>query len=47
MRACSSCGREIDGDFAFCPSCGAELAAAVPSREHRKTVTVLFCDVTG
>ena len=47
MRACSSCGRKIDGDFAFCPHCGAELAEAVPARELRKTVTVLFCDVTG
>src|SRR6266542_1954698 len=47
MLACSSCGREIDGEFAFCPHCGAELASAPPSREHRKTVTVLFCDVTG
>jgi class 3 adenylate cyclase/tetratricopeptide (TPR) repeat protein len=46
MRVCSSCGREIDGDFAFCPHCGAELAEA-PARELRKTVTVLFCDVTG
>jgi class 3 adenylate cyclase/tetratricopeptide (TPR) repeat protein len=42
-----TCGREIDGDFAFCPHCGAELAAVTPSGEHRKTVTVLFCDVTG
>jgi class 3 adenylate cyclase/tetratricopeptide (TPR) repeat protein len=47
MRACPSCRREIDGDFAFCPHCGAELAAAAPAREQRKTVTVLFCDVTG
>ena len=36
----------MEGDFAFCPHCGAELAG-VPSREQRKTVTVLFCDVTG
>jgi class 3 adenylate cyclase len=47
MGACSSCGRKIDGDLAFCPRCGAELAEAVPARELRKTVTVLFCDVTG
>src|SRR5215207_6144841 len=47
MRACSICGGKIDGDFAFCPHCGAELADAVPARERRKTVTVLFCDVTG
>ena len=47
MRTCSSCGHEIEGDFAFCPHCGAELAAEPPTRAQRKTVTVLFCDVTG
>src|SRR2546428_13374529 len=47
MPVCSSCGREIDGDFAFCPHCGAEMAPAAPTREQRKTVTVLFCDLTG
>ena len=36
----------IEGDFAFCPHCGAELAGP-STREERKTVTVLFCDVTG
>ena len=46
MPICASCGRAIEGDFAFCPHCGAELAAA-PAREQRKVVTVLFCDVTG
>jgi class 3 adenylate cyclase len=44
---CASCGRQSEGDFAFCPYCGAELASAAPSGEQRKTVTVLFCDVTG
>ena len=44
---CASCGRESEGDFRFCPYCGAPLAAAAPAREQRKTVTVLFCDVTG
>ena len=47
MSACSQCGFESEGAFRFCPECGAELAAAVPSREQRKTVTVLFCDLTG
>src|SRR6202162_553226 len=48
MRTCSSCGREIEGDFTFCPHCGAALAAAAaPRQEQRKTLTVLFCDVTG
>ena len=31
----------------FCNSCGASLAAATPEREVRKTVTVVFSDVTG
>jgi class 3 adenylate cyclase len=44
---CSKCGRESDGDFAFCPHCAAPLKGLEPSREQRKTVTVLFCDVTG
>ena len=44
---CTSCGRESEGDFAFCPYCGAELGSVAPAREQRKTVTVLFCDVTG
>ena len=47
MPTCSNCGRESDGDFAFCPYCAAPLTAHEPSREQRKTVTVLFCDVTG
>ena len=30
----------------FCPECGTPVAAS-SSREQRKTVTVLFCDLTG
>jgi class 3 adenylate cyclase len=42
---CASCGHE-NGDAArFCEACGAALGAA--SGEHRKVVTVLFCDVVG
>jgi class 3 adenylate cyclase/tetratricopeptide (TPR) repeat protein len=44
---CASCGRTVEGDFAFCPHCGAELAGVPAVREQRKVVTVLFCDVTG
>ena len=48
MSACPTCGRELEGDFAFCPYCGATLAATPrPSHEQRKVVSVLFCDVTG
>jgi class 3 adenylate cyclase/tetratricopeptide (TPR) repeat protein len=31
----------------FCAGCGKPLGAAAPVREVRKTVTVVFCDVTG
>ena len=46
MLACPACGKELPGEFAFCPFCGAPLSAR-GAREQRKTVTVLFCDVTG
>jgi class 3 adenylate cyclase/tetratricopeptide (TPR) repeat protein len=45
--ACPSCGAENREEARFCDSCGAALAEAAPVREVRKTVTVLFCDVTG
>jgi class 3 adenylate cyclase len=44
---CASCGRKNPEGASFCNGCGARLAAAPLSREVRKTVTVLFCDVTG
>jgi class 3 adenylate cyclase len=47
MALCANCGRTSEGAFAFCPDCGASLAASTPTGEQRKTVTVLFCDVTG
>jgi class 3 adenylate cyclase/tetratricopeptide (TPR) repeat protein len=47
VPTCTSCGRDSADDFAFCPHCGAPLAAAPATREQRKVVTVLFCDVTG
>ena len=47
MPVCAECGRESEGAFRFCPHCGAPLAADPEPRELRKTVTVLFCDVTG
>ena len=46
MPTCGTCGYESDRAFTFCPRCGTESGAALP-REHRKTVTVLFCDLTG
>lgn len=46
MRTCSSCRHGNPDDSRFCGSCGAALATPAP-REVRKTVTVLFADVTG
>ena len=47
MLTCQACGRESPDDFAFCPACSAPLGPTAPAAEVRKTVTVVFCDVTG
>src|SRR6266567_515586 len=47
MTLCGSCSHQIAEDFAFCPYCGAPSVTALPTREQRKRVTILFCDVTG
>jgi class 3 adenylate cyclase/tetratricopeptide (TPR) repeat protein len=48
MRTCSACGRENADDARFCSACGAALTEPERQRsEVRKTVTVLFSDVTG
>src|SRR5215207_7349637 len=44
MRICPACGHENSEKAKFCEECAAPLAVA---REQRKTVTVLFCDITG
>jgi class 3 adenylate cyclase/tetratricopeptide (TPR) repeat protein len=46
MGVCSACGRENPEGFQFCGFCAAPLAPG-DGREVRKTVTVLFSDVTG
>jgi class 3 adenylate cyclase/tetratricopeptide (TPR) repeat protein len=46
MPACSTCGFQSERPFRFCPECGTEQIASL-SQEMRKTVTVLFCDLTG
>jgi class 3 adenylate cyclase/tetratricopeptide (TPR) repeat protein len=46
VQTCPNCGRESPDDFTFCPNCGQALTLA-QGREVRKTVTVVFCDVTG
>ncbi len=48
MVVCPACGTESTDGAKFCRECAAPLALAVPSAaEVRKTVTVLFCDVSG
>ena len=47
MTTCPHCGAENRAGARFCDSCGAPLEAPPAAREQRKTVTVLFCDVTG
>ena len=48
MAACPNCGSENAEGANFCSVCGTRLAvAAAPAAEVRKTVTIVFCDVTG
>jgi class 3 adenylate cyclase/tetratricopeptide (TPR) repeat protein len=47
---CTSCGHENGEGAKFCEECGLSLssvAASPGTHERRKTVTVLFCDLTG
>ena len=46
MATCPSCGVQNPDGARFCNACGATLAPS-PAREVRKTVTVIFADVTG
>src|SRR6188472_3168571 len=47
MLICQSCGQENEPGARFCNGCGAALAPIQARGETRKTVTVLFCDLTG
>ena len=47
MVICANCGEKNPERARFCLNCGAVLAAPAPATETRKTVTILFSDVTG
>src|SRR4051794_40492966 len=47
MPICQNCGQDNPENARFCLACGTAFAAAEPAREVRKTVTILFSDVTG
>jgi class 3 adenylate cyclase/tetratricopeptide (TPR) repeat protein len=47
VQTCPSCGEENPARFRLCGFCGASLAAALPPREVRKVVTIVFSDLQG
>ncbi|MEP6469770.1 MAG: adenylate/guanylate cyclase domain-containing protein [Chloroflexota bacterium] len=44
---CPSCGTENPDSAKFCSECAAPIALKARSRESRRTVTILFADVSG
>ncbi|MGH3361432.1 MAG: ATP-binding protein, partial [Nocardioides sp.] len=44
---CVECFAELSGAPKFCPECGARVVAADAGHGSRRTVTMLFTDVTG
>jgi class 3 adenylate cyclase len=47
VRTCPACGHENSDEAKFCEECASRLAVAPAGREQRKTVTAVFCDVSG
>jgi class 3 adenylate cyclase len=47
VAICANCGHETAENANFCPACGAPYKFLANAREVRKTVTIVFCDVTG
>ena len=47
MAACGTCGAENPDGFRFCGACGSPLDEPKPAREVRKTVTIVFTDLSG
>ena len=47
MQLCSACGSDNTAGARFCSTCGERFDAVLPAPEVRKTVTIVFCDVTG
>jgi class 3 adenylate cyclase/tetratricopeptide (TPR) repeat protein len=47
MAICSVCGEDNAERARFCSGCGRPLTVAPTAAETRKTVTILFADVTG
>ena len=47
MSSCLTCGSANPDRAKFCLECGSPLTGLGPTREERKVVSVLFCDLVG
>ena len=47
MTICPSCGHDNESGARFCSQCATPLQEAAATREERKVVTCLFCDLVG
>jgi class 3 adenylate cyclase/tetratricopeptide (TPR) repeat protein len=47
VATCASCGETNPEGARFCNACAAPLDAAPVERQQRKTVSIVFCDITG
>jgi class 3 adenylate cyclase/tetratricopeptide (TPR) repeat protein len=47
MQRCPNCGEENSDRARFCQNCATPLSEPEPASETRKTVTIVFADVTG
>jgi class 3 adenylate cyclase/tetratricopeptide (TPR) repeat protein len=47
VAVCTECGQRNPAGARFCNACAAPLEAPEATREQRKTITVLFSDVSG
>jgi class 3 adenylate cyclase/tetratricopeptide (TPR) repeat protein len=47
VKVCPSCGHENADDARFCSQCATPLETTRTTREERKVVTCLFCDLVG
>jgi class 3 adenylate cyclase len=49
VLTCPSCGKQLPGEFPFCPFCAGPLTGepTLALQEERKVVTVLLCDLVG
>jgi class 3 adenylate cyclase/tetratricopeptide (TPR) repeat protein len=47
VAICASCGQANPEGARFCNACAASLDIGSVEREQRKTVSIVFCDITG